>query len=60
MQQALKVLIAASYPVGKWPCKVSSAVEFLINQAIPCKLFHDVLGQSLEPYSDGLKLANNG
>ena len=48
-QQPIKVLIAAALPASKWPCKVSRAVELLINQSVRRKLFPVVIGQSLDP-----------
>ena len=59
-QQSVEILIAASLPTSKWPGKVSSAVEFLINQPVRRKFLPIVIGQCPDPYREGLEVAHYG
>jgi hypothetical protein len=55
-QQSVEVLVATSHHDNKWSGKVISGVELLFNQSVRFKLFSVVIGQSLDPYSEGLEL----
>ena len=55
-QQAVEILIAATFPAGKWSGKVSGALKLFINMDVRCKLFAVVKGQRFDPSCHGFEL----